>query len=109
MEPEELKEACRHAHRAQLLGTVAAELQIAALVRGNCLERAGLIAHVEECAGGDREFRNVGRGFLEHPDQSIRLGIRQRLQQDAVHHAEDRRVRTDPQSQRQRGDDGEAP
>src|SRR5262249_35007722 len=39
--------------------------------------------------------------ILENADQSFRLSERQRFEQDTVNQAEDRRVRADPEGQRQ--------
>ena len=41
-------------------------------------------------------------------NQVVRLGIRQQLQQDGIHHGKDGRVRADAQRQRKHGNGGKA-
>src|SRR5258708_3197616 len=45
---------------------------------------------------------------LGHKDQTVRLGIGKRLQQDRVDHAENRGVRSNSERQRNYRDDGKA-
>ena len=71
------------------------------------LEAAALIAKVVEVRV--REARRPAlRGDLEDGHDPVRIGVRQRPQQHAVHDAEDRRGRADAEGEGQDGDGGEA-
>jgi hypothetical protein len=53
----------------------------------------------------DRESHPRGR--VPHADQRVRVGKRQRLQEHAANHAENRGVRADAERERNHGDEGE--
>jgi hypothetical protein len=74
---------------------------------GHLLERLYLVAAVEEVGCAVRGALRTGvRIAVEHPDQALRLVEGKRLQQNGFDHAEDGRVRTDANGQRE--EDGQA-
>ena len=72
---------------------------------------AGNVAQVHRPEAAIRPFAVAelasGQIFV-HPDQLIRILVRQRTQQHGVHDAEDRRVRADPEREGKHDDAGEA-
>jgi hypothetical protein len=45
---------------------------------------------------------------MSDPNELLRIAVRQGIEDQRIHDAEDRRVRPDPQRQREHGDEGEA-
>ncbi len=91
-----------------LLGDVSREVYslAAEVVRGHILHHAGLrLPHVEL---GDRSSLEIavarGRAELDDP---VRLRIRERLQQNRVHHGENRGIGADAQRKRSENREGE--
>ena len=73
---------------------------------GNALERACGARYVREV--GPRHDCAMPFRHVVDTDQAVRLRIRQRLEQHAVHNAEDRAVGPDTEAERHDRDDGEA-
>ena len=65
-------------------------------IRDHSFEDGVLLAPVEEVRGSDGEAAML-RDDFQHPHQAVRLGKRQRTQQDAVDDGEDRRRRSEPE------------
>ena len=91
----------RHSRRSHLSRLAASgERERVPGPRGHGLERGRLIPPIEEVEGGDAVAQTARRLFPDLNDL-VRLGIRQRLQQQPVHEAEDGDVRAQPEGQRQ--------
>jgi hypothetical protein len=86
---------CVEANRIADAGQVDAER-----FGGREVECAAAVAPVEEIGRRWRLVDALGLIPLPQRDDAVRVAIRQRPQQDAVHHAEDRRRRTDAQGER---------
>ena len=71
-------------------------------------ERSALVAVVEVIGAGCGDLP-LSHGLRARPDcvEASRIRVWQRLQQDILHHAEDRSVCTDPERKRQDGDQTE--
>ena len=89
-------------------------LQVA-LRRHHRRERAVLILQLAEFRVREerpfaslRTYRHAARFGVRQNDDLVRIPDGQRAHQHAAHEAEDRRVRANPQGQRQHGNDGEA-
>jgi hypothetical protein len=87
----------------------AGEAQVHAPVRGERLEEVAPRRELLRVERRDRRFTEIEPGHVQtqrhHP---VQLGGRERAQQYAVDGAEDRRVRADPEREREHRDQGEA-
>ena len=110
LDSEDAEELAIDDGRSRILGGVARRRwKITASVRRHGLERRALRAPIPEV--GDRDERiALARGEKSRGDghDSIGAGIRQRLQEHGVHHAEDRRIGADPERHDDDGEHGKA-
>ena len=105
---QQLERVPRDLRALQPLGAVRPdERRARALIRREALEHRVLLAPVEKRRRRHRELP-VLRHDLVHAHELAGLRIRQRLQQHAVDHAEDRGRRAHAQGERQHGHDREA-
>ncbi len=105
---EEREEARRNVFAREVLGFAGpGEVEVIAAEGAHIGEGTAFAAPIEEIRVRHRALRELRRGLEDH-QQPVRIGIRQRLQKHAVHHAENGRVRPDAQRQRQHRDGGEA-
>ncbi len=107
---EQRKQAGRdHRPFDALRTTVAGEVESQRVVRGELLEGVAPIAIVHVLAGGRRDLVDSGPMQIA-PDhhQPVRVPIRQRAQDHAIHHREDRGVGADAESEREEHHRGEA-
>src|SRR5215467_9924025 len=81
------------------------------MVEGDVLEDVLLILPIQEISVGDRKQSHTGKGFLRWSvidlHDTVRLDVRQRLQQGRIHYIKDGSIRADSQRQdryRQRGE-----
>jgi hypothetical protein len=105
---QDVRERCRHQGDPDALGLAAAGQRVlVGAVQRDPLERARStqIVVVESRCHLDarRHVGARGRGAVVQIDQPIRVGVRQRVQDDVMHDGEDRRVGADRQGQRQHG------
>jgi hypothetical protein len=106
LDAEDIEVVRRHPVPAQLNRLIdAGERHRTAGLCGHVLEDGVVFLPVEIIQRRDA-VTAPARRFLQDPDDPFRLAIRQRLQQHAVHKAENRRVGADADPQRQDGDDG---
>ena len=93
-----------HPHRLIAAG----EREVAALREGHLLEGMVLRAEIDVLAGGGPIAENADARRVQ-PDgrQAVGARIRQRPQEQRVHHAEDGRVGADPDGQRRHDDHGQ--
>ncbi len=107
-EEPRLDECCRKALRLALAGHVDSAAALDVPVATQVRKCAALRTPVVEIDRRHRGMRGAGRR-IRRPDthESIGLGEGERLHEDAVHHAEDRGVGADAQSERQERRDGE--
>jgi hypothetical protein len=107
---EDVEEIVRHDADIDAVGLAALEqIEIHLMIFDQRVERRRPLAIVVEFF--DRDAR-VGpsreRRRLAQHDEPVAIGVWQRLQQHAVDHAEDGRVRADAEAERHDGDGGEA-
>ena len=78
------------------------------MVLHHSVQGFGVVPVVEDLLGREVHVLNTGpRRALTQEHQILTLAVRQRLEKNPVDHAEDRRVRTDSQSEGQNGHQGE--
>ena len=102
------KEARRDVLAREVLGFAGSgEVEVVAADGAHIGEGPAFAAPIEEVRVRDRGIVEL-LGRLVDRHQPVGVGIRERPQQDAVHHAENGRIRADTQRQRQHRDGGEA-
>ena len=102
---------CRHPDAFDALGAgCAGHGQTGFRVGTDGRKRSGTRRKIEVVRRGEDVRLAVGRDGVAgpEPDQAVRVGKRERAQQDAAYQAEDGRVRGDPQGEGQGGDSGES-